>query len=330
MKNLSKFAIVIIAIAVVSLWSCTKEEVQKQAEQTNDTQSVEQKILNFNTKVKSNKKSNETMTLEEAIWNIEASFNYNYGETHINYAELHTDSTFISLNTINGCEVSFTEVQNLYNEGLESLTSFYHSIKEENVHCKLVDLSLVNTDDNSALIKMTYQMGAENVSKSANILMAFGDTDYWTFGNNEGKCNGYSGTGDAAEKIQNKINNVYIDFMGTFYTDQDYIPIYGQNYPNPDDDAHDNMYDYLMYFNEVFNNGTYPNSYHTCLTPDEMNFYMIGTKTVMLQNKPAGKSMISIDLWGEIIVCDNYPTMHNGEFAYGIKHTTTIPRLIRF
>lgn len=331
MKNLSKFAIAIIAITVVSLWSCTKEEVQKQTPTVSQTPDVEQKILNFNTKVKSNVKSSETMSLDDAIWSVEASFNYNYGETQIDYAELYTDSAFFTVNTINGSEVSFTEVQNLYNQGLESLTNFFFSIKEENVHCKVVDLELVSSDNEFAYIKMQYQMGPENLSKSADWLQPFGSTDYWVFGNNGGKCGGYSGTGDAAQKIQSRINYEYLQVWGTYYTDPDVIPVYAEDYLNPDDNVFDNMYDYLMFFSMEFINGTFPNSFHTCLSPDEMNFYMNGTKTVMLLNKPQGKSMININLWGDIITFGGpLNAMHNGEFTYGIPHSTILPRLMQF
>jgi hypothetical protein len=125
----------------------------------------------------------------------------------------------------------------------------------------------------------------------------FGPTDYWYYGNLQGKCDG-SGQGvgsDAAEQIQYKVNmrrslpaghsyftgikNVFCDpstdeikFDGTTICEEGSLVNPNDPYP------WNNINDMLLFINYG-----YPeyNNFHNCIPPDEMNFSLNGLEEIV-------------------------------------------------
>ncbi len=125
---------------------------------------------------------------------------------------------------------------------------------------------------------------------------------------------------------------------GSYYTNIDEFWVYAvnpvtfaYNYDNPTDYVIDNLYDSRMFAKRKYYNGQWLSNYSYCLNPTEMNFYANGTIWVMNNYvsaggaRPAGKSIITINLFGQVYYEDiPYYTKeiisHAGIFKYGILH----------
>jgi hypothetical protein len=161
-----------------------------------------------------------------------------------------------------------------------------------------------------------------------------------------GYCDGpYEGThtdSDAAEQIEEKINhrisipvghNYFVDISEVYFDgndgeiifEPDGVSIYCQccDLLNQNDiTPNDNMYDYYLFrsYSELSN-------HHSCLTPDEMNFYLNGMETVtydfvydcfpvLLENK----IFVSVNVLGDYILSPNSTKyIHRTWVNYGIS-----------
>ena len=187
-------------------------------------------------------------------------------------------------------------------------------------HFVVADIALKSNNGNVAIFKMTFTLA--ETDNGAKTLQPFGSTDYWNWANNYGKCNGYQGTGDAAQQIQQRVNANQTFPSGTYFTDVVIIPnVNLYTYQMTGVSPGDNSCDFLMFYNQE----SWPN-FHSCIPPNEMNYHMNGTQTVFYRYqsaggpRPAGKTPISIYLYGEQILSIPTVIYHSGNFNYGVPH----------
>jgi len=226
--------------------------------------------------------------------------------------------------------VNWNDVVSLYDYCLQEMNT-YASTFEFQHHFIMVDLENKGIKNGSMTIKLYVGLGKTDMRRSnlsTHSFMYFGSTDYWLYGggpwNSGGKCGPYSGQTDldAAILIQGKINFSLRREAGTYFTNLYTAPdVNAINYPICGDCNSDNYYDYLMFYNY-----TGWSNYHDCLQPNEMNFYLDGTNTVLYTYeanngpRPAGKNPISITLAGDLIPSTWTVILHTGDFTYGIEH----------
>ena len=169
------------------------------------------------------------------------------------------------------------------------------------------------------------------------------DNDFWLWMGDLGGCNANpASNSDAPEEIEKLVNSN----MGgcgaqnacTFYTNViqlsdpsilgDVASVLFSNVPSSGGQdispGFDNITDYLMFYiiDDLSN-------YDQCLTPFNMNFYMDGARQVANLNKPTGSSIISYDMWGELILGGPQPGMaavsyHLMDVTYGNCNTVAI------
>jgi len=176
----------------------------------------------------------------------------------------------------------------------------------------------------------------------------FGEDDWWVFGwswcNSGGYCgeSQYSGThkdDDAAEQIERRIRlNIGVPAQRHYLTDVVDLTLfpwgyiycsetgtsYNCDFLNPNDTtSQDNYFDYLCFINYY----SLPN-FHSCLCPDEMNFYLNGEESVAtdlifqceeIAELISGKDFTSINIEGSTITTfPNYKYVHIMYNVYGI------------
>jgi len=317
--------------------SCAKQE---QAELSSSTPEIyqsdadvqiENKIKAFKSKMEYLRenptfKSGETMEIESAVWHIEAASNQTYGDAGTQYSKLVLDSFNIEVPASNG-EIQLNDLQVAYDEMINGLSDIYNSIPDENKQLIVNDISLKSEDEGTATFGITAGFGVEGDFGTSGVF----DHD-WYYGELAGDCD-YNDPGtDAAEKLEAKI----LARKGTppphtYYTDEETFTIYANSYLNNEDlIPEDNMYDFLMFRCWDDDANIWPNV-HTCVSVDEMNFYLLGTEYVLNHDKPQfarppGKSLITVDLHGNYIPNANGTEyLHYGTVQYGIPHQGSEP-----
>jgi hypothetical protein len=331
MKNIFKYKILLAGFAF--FFSACDKQSNTEMENSfdlNKDQQLAKKITTFLSKIKNPHKSGETLTVDDAVWNTEAGLNFSYGDAGSVIHKTTVDSCFVEIPVEND-QVELTDLAGAYDSIEEAVLEFY------------------NNADASFIIAMDVKV-AENMNKSSTVTLKttttvssgpvypgspFESWDYWYWdgGFNSGYCYGDSvnvdSDSDAAKEIQFKIHQRKAVPGGKHYF-TDIIDVFIGTNPNPNDPTpKDNYFDKLMFYNYE----GYPN-FHQCLSPEEMNFYLVGTETVIYNTAsdtppgaaPPNKMFISCELWGDY---DNHlgldKILHVGWATYGIPHSIPDP-----
>jgi len=297
--------------------------------QSSEDQIIEKRInlfiekLNF-IKRNPNLKSDETMTVDSAVWYLEAASNLTYANASEIIKKYVVDSCIINVSVTNGL-LQLAEVQTSYEQMIDSLSSINANLP---VGYKQPVVNDVSIKASGAEIVTLGIVAGFNVDSEASPTINF---DPWYWGMLMGKCDGtFAGQSDAAEELEKKIMlRKGIIGGNSYYTGIVDISVIPESFMNPNDTIPgDNMYDFLMF--QCTDNGIMPNV-HICLSPAEMNFYLWGTEQVIYNYepdgaRPVGKSFISANLVGDAVTPQLYTTyLHYGIINYGILHINSKP-----
>ena len=271
-------------------------------------------------------KSGETIEVDSAVWYMEAASNQTYGDASTPFGELVIDSFNIDVPAPNG-EIQLNDILATYNEMINGLSDSYNAIPDENKHLVVNDVSLKSVDEGIATFGVIAGFGTEGNSGTNGVF-----DDEWYYGEELGDCDYNYAPADAAEKIEDKI----LARKGTpspniEYTDVETFEIYANSFLNNEDMfPEDNMYDYLMFHCWDDDANIWPNV-HTCVSVDEMNFYLLAAEYLLNHDqpqfaRPPGKSLITINLIGDAMYPANGTLyMHYAIVQYGIPHQGSEP-----
>jgi len=306
LKSMKKiiFALFILAIGIAIIWSCKKlslDDDNSQSsinEQEDQISPTERRILSFIDQMNSDLKTSGDYDVDSALWYVESTVNYTYGNGKIPYDSYSYDSIFITVEKTNS-KISSTDVSDFYDNLVDSLEVRYDDISATNKHMVFADVAIKEEDTREIefIIRYGFTHGTTFTPTSS-----FGTDDHWYHdGGPDGQggyCGGqYNGTmtnWDAAMKIAQHVRYVTALPSGRFYyTDivntlimpwgltvllelgvDDYC-----DYEDPDDPVpNDNMMDYFLFF---CSNQYITVNVHDCLIPNEMNHYLDGTIEVI-------------------------------------------------
>lgn len=348
MKRLYLTITVIFAIGLLIFNGCSTENNQSDEKQENVYQptavdiQIENKILDFESRVdfaRENpnlKSGGDDLTLDEAIWNIEALANYNYSDASMNFENYVSETTEIEVPLSNG-NVLLSNASIAYDQAIIILSEHFSQISGAEKQLVLADITLKEISGDVAIFTVTSSIGKGIWNPFAD----FGENDYWYAWDLQGKCDG-SGQGvgtDAAEEIEKKIDwrialpmghryftdisVLEFDLLGYDHVYLDDVQCNDCSIINPNDDIlEDNMYDYIIFSSY----SGYPN-HHECLIPNEMNFYLNGMEHLIYdlayQWFPYGldgKIFASCEIEGKFLIYQYTSTyMHEGFIHYGVS-----------
>ncbi|MBI4646070.1 MAG: hypothetical protein HY738_05590 [Bacteroidia bacterium] len=342
MKHLKLFFWIFVVFISAFLNSCTKEDLQtgnplvtNTSELINsDTDSkVAEDILKFIEASESNLKSEKDLSLDSVIYYTEAALNYKYSYTEKSYLDISVETALIEVDYKDGDLVTFGQVNKAQNEMKHKIKEHFDKINNSRKLLHLVDVELLEKDETNKKAKLEMR---SLIAYGFPVNWGdFGTTDWWYYGYQMGKCNGYPGgvNSDAAKQIAWRINFSLTPLAVTFFTNPQTIHVIANTnaYLNPNDDIpNNNCNDYLMFYNYEDLNLPPPNpgeEFHNCISPTEMNFYKQGTESVLYMYeanggpRPAGKTPISISLEGEDLSSGPILNIrHSGNFLYGISN----------
>lgn len=284
--------------------SCTKNEsdlaaVQKTADPT------EERILNFKHKMIQNLKSSESLSLDSAVWYLEAALNYSYCE--IDSAEIvNIDSIFIKVPVSADGTINFSNVVEAYNQLNSGLINIFDQTPGEDINMQFTDISVKETNDksNEITLKLTTVLTEKDgITNYTN----FGDTDYWYPCCEQGKCGQYWGEQlgkDATTQLEYKANLERAYPHNGYITDIDYDYYFGLDFPD--------------YFWQGYSND--------CLSPDDMNHWLTQLKDFAHQHKPAGRVIVNYNVQFDFPPGNKSQWGFHDLFLYtGISHYGDLP-----
>lgn len=297
-----------LAVAVATVIACSKDKETKAIQSNNEIVTISKEddmnayLKQFKEKMQSASKGDETLSLEDARWHLEAVLNYTYGDAGHPTSDIQCDTFYYEL-PVNGDEVPLNRI----NEAFMALSK---EVENTYTECNLPEKSVL-------AIQTTF----ENKRKEGNLIvqmilitrgfltfkMWFDSTDYWSdyyyedeYGNiyGGGKCGPYAGQcmNSGAPKELGKLSNLRIPQIGCRDGYRMYVTGEVDVCLNAVENC-DFMMDenspcgYKIYFNS--NDPTDPshNPSH-CIPPDDMNYYLSKFTEIMNHYTPNEKCPI--------------------------------------
>ena len=313
-----------LTILLVAAVSCKKEYTTTDTSQGEATLA---RIMNFKQQVDYYKdnpavKDGESVTLDEAIWNIEALFNLTYAYPELSYGHTKTADTVLYLPVGSGNTVLLTNLSVFYGQMYEVISDIYHGIELDNKQFIILDVELGDRHGNQQAIRLQCVQGSvrgiQPPTPQPIYWAPFADGPNWYYGQNGGMLNNHlEGEMDAADTLANMLNTLLVPKppVGQQYI---YTEIMMKELPNN--------------YHEPFSHNLYPGEYcefyvHNpeqadfWLSTDQLNFHYFGERYLVcsvffsdLTNPiPSGHSLFNI-------VINDYSLTSNGSTSIG-HHT---------
>lgn len=287
-----------LTIAAAMIIACTKEKENRVAQDNGELTTVSKEddmsayLKHFKEKMQSAEKGNETLSLEDARWHLEAVLNYSYGDAgHLTsdiqcdtfQSKLPTDEGFVTLSDLG-------QVFNLISQKVEQTIA----------ECTLPEKSLLSIQTNILSERENGYTTLQSLIKIRGLspypVHGYVDsTDYWYEDDYSGKCGPYVGTclgKGAVQVIKEKIvlNKPITACNGgtLYYTDFQNIPI-GENMAW-------NLFDINSPHGYRVPCIICPsNEAPVCFSPEDMNYYI--KEGLKLSNElcPFGKVLYDMD-----------------------------------
>lgn len=334
MKTTINGILIVLCIGIfVNLTSCKKDKSNppKSVDQLSiEDQKIENLIHAFKTKLSSNLKSGDSISVDSVIWYLKMTANSTYGNATAVYDKIATDSSLFTLTIHNG-NIPLLDVGSAYNQMIDTIRNYYYSLGNVEKQLLCVAVALDSMTSNTMYLKATSTI----IYGAGTLFFGFSEPDdYWTYGrafaNQGGYCGGqYQGTNldkDAATEIARRIMLRKGVPIGNYYYDPQITKtIRGTSYPIDPSAPASNYHYYYMYCN----NPNLP-GLTLCLSPQDCNFYLTGTEHVIYTSdleggaRPPSYSFIAITLQGDFSLgYGRY--MHYGTALYGVFHQGSDP-----
>ncbi len=262
-------------------------------------------------------KSDETMSLTEALWDIENNFNITYTDAEQYYSCIKNHEFTLSIPVDGEQHVLTQDAVGLYWQMVEQARQALCSEKSD--QRAFVSLSIKETEETDGVMTVTFigKTGQHNEYIPAHYYLAgpFTNDDNWMFASPMGKCDDPDIPSGADEQLQEKLfdtligslekahpgyRNVYLDRLNISYDGNDYIGLF---YSEDCDNCCIPYYrmNSILYVEMKLINSIIPQQYHLI----------------------SGYKPISIAIYG-IQTDDHSACTHHHEVSYGIRHQIPI------
>lgn len=301
------------------VFSCKKDTIEQQQTQEDEQMMRSKKVIalihNFEQKMNDALKSAETISLDSAVWCIEASLNYNYADPANATGEYSINSFTYTFSVNENSEVLLSDVQTIYEQMENDLVNNQKS--SDNVVLAFSDISV------DSLVGGTAYMSGTNGSSSGlpRSYIAIDDDWYWgTLGGPlVGNCLGTDSTSDASNELEWRLNNpLPAPTEQIFYTDLETPEIFGEDFLDEND------------YPRLYIGWNYP--YDDCLTIDTLTYYLNQSDDIIYTYKPNGglrpttKDFVKVIIDDALLFSQNYSAhYHLYKVTYGIPTVAPPP-----
>lgn len=315
MKNklLKVFALFCVTLA---LSGCNKEgEIPPQNGEVSLSHNPLEQLRAFKkqievVKINPEAKNGETISLTDALWDVENYFNLTYSDVENYYAQINEHEFTLSLPTDGQQQVTVNDAVALY---VQAVVQAREALISDDFDDKaFISLSVkeINTDSRGTLITFSGKTGSRTNHNppQAHVEGPFGLDDNWMFASPLGKCDDPDIPSGADEQLQEQLYIELIEpFIGT-------------------DVGSRNIYVNRRRF--IFDGSTYAGVYYNtdpnnlCIPSDFMNDHYNAEKRIITQTIPSqyqmtGYSPISIEIHGA--PSGDFAVTHRNEIEYGIR-----------
>lgn len=296
--------------AVAALCACQKDQ-----EHSQNDKSIE-RLRNFRKQIdyvhaNPGVKNNETITLTEALWDVENHFNLTYSDIERYYDEVNHHEFTLTLSVDAQQQVLVYDAVALYEEVIDQARAALQSDEFDNKGFVSLTVKEVNNSNRGTSITFSGKTGNRCDHQADPIEYHVGGPfdidDNWMYASPLGKCDDHDIPSGADEQMQEKL---YAELIEPFvratpeyrniYTDRRVFIFDGTNYQG-------------VYYNEELDN--------LCIDRYEMNDRYQAEKRIITQTIPnqyymTGYVPISITITG-IMTDDWNAVTHRNEVVYG-------------
>lgn len=218
-KNLLKYSILFLQASMI-FTACQKQELlqsenQNTQDEVNTDDAIEKKIIAFKAKVENGVKSGETMTVKEAVWNIEAALNYTYcivsEEDAKSGANLATTVSMETANNYSGGNISIQEITSIYNDMKNAMNTEFERL---NSSVKFYTIANVKYENNAFILKSELR----HISSDKGPIGFYVINYDWEWGGGLGRCDGTYQGQDLTTEIEKWVRRNRPILGNVYYT----------------------------------------------------------------------------------------------------------------
>ena len=309
------------------LSACTKDQHPSQADGTtapipNHSDPIEQ-LRSFRKQLDQvqanpNTKIDETLTLSEALWDIENHFNLTYTDAEQYHSDVcdHEFQLFLPVNERH--EVSVQDAVGLYMQAVEQARQTL--LSEKSSQRDYLALLVKETEESDGMVRVLFsgktgeRCDYNPTDYPVHVLGPFGADDNWMFATPLGKCDDPDIPSGADEQLQEKLFDTLIGTMEAaapgcrnVFLDRFCLLFDGSNYPG-------------IYYNN--------NLEELCIPYYDMNRIFCAEMNLLTWKIPQqyhldGYCPISVSIQG-IHTDDQSAVTHQHEIQYGVRHQVRI------
>lgn len=333
---MKRFSLTFISLAIASvaviMFACKKEN-EPQADNFNpnppETQAVIDHVNAFKSRIEYYKanpavKDGETESIDDAIYDIEALFNFTYAYPELSYSRTISYDTTLQLPVNNG-RVLMTDLTLFYGRMYEAISELYHSAELSSKQFLILDVEAGELHGNTLSVNLHTVQGSVRgvqppVEPPVQWMGPFEEGERWHFEWEYGGPNGEEG--NAATKITEWINRLITPKAhdGFFYQ---YIHVITKE--SFDAEMYPFSHDLFSFENKFCEFCVYsPSDEDEWLDSDQLNFHFWGERHLVLNKLPN-----QVDNVGVVPPTHSFFEIHikplyvrQGNAYQAIKHTT--------
>lgn len=316
-KSLVKILALCCAVAVLS--ACNKDDsTNSNGSMAQTSQSIEQlRIFRKQIEqVRSGMKTEESLSLTDALWNVENHFNLTYSDVECYYDQIHDHEFTLSLPVDDQQQVLVYDAVALYENVIHQTRDAMEADEFENKGFLSLTIKEISQEHRGTRITFLGKTGnRSNHNQVINHIDGpFGSDDDWMFAAPLGKCDDPDIPSGADEQFQ---EHLYAELIEPYTkAENGYRNIYLNRTPI--------VYDGSTYSGLYYN----PNPEALCISHSYMNDYYASEKQTISRIIPAqyqlnGFCPISIEISG-IMTEDGTVATHYHEVEYGIREQVRI------
>lgn len=300
----------VLCCTMAALCACEKDQELSQNDRTIERLRTFRKQIDY-VRANPGMKSEETLSLTEALWDVENHFNLTYSDVEQYYDEIRNHEFTLNLPVNGQQQVLLIDAVSLYEEMINQARTALQSDEFENKGFISLTIKEVNSNNRGTSITFSGKTGNRCTSQAELIEYHVGGPfdidDNWMYASPMGKCDDPDIPSGADEQMQEKLYADLIEPMvkstpeyRNIYTDRRIIIFDGTNYQG-------------VYYNEDME--------RLCIDRYEMNDLYQAEKRIITQAIPNQYDMndyvpISITING-IMTDDWQAVTHRNEIVYG-------------
>lgn len=292
-RNLFITIALVIVAATVAFVSCKKEQTPVASNQGKSTLARIKEFKRQLEAVELNPDSRTVtyMSIPDAVWNIEALFNYTYAHPNDAYGQTVCCDTTLNLPVCSNDSVSLVDLNVFNGQMYEAVLTLYQAAVLDNKRFLILDVEAGERNGNLQTIELHTVQGSligEQTPPNPPQNGPFENGISWYYGENWGNSQGlYWHKKDAADTLTGMLNHILVptppenhEYIYT-HVRMKYTRIGGNHYENPCIGFPNVSPRYCEFYKE------YPSdSSDYWLNSDQMNFYYFGERHLVLNILP--------------------------------------------